>query len=881
MILDNCDEVLNKQGDEFHDAIMKIVQESLNVKVMVTSRRVATFTKYYKWFKVKELTMAAACELLDRKIPTKIKLSLEEKEQIANLTGNVPLALQIIGSLLHLPNSPLPCVIIRQLKEELILTLSSKDLPRQEQAYASISISYRYLSEEMQVGGHQLTIFPGSFNQEAVTGIFFFNTTTQCDQYQYFAQKSYELTSFLVRSSLLEHNERTNRYRYHILIKQYFLLLQQKEKSLNTTKHMPAFHVHYAKQLAALSRTFPNFPDDSLAFLDLEHHNIQFLLMHTLAMKPDSKSSILTEEFLETTIALSTAIDMSLLDLRFTRKTLCKLVQHALTQFDKVVHHLELYLQLSRQNFTQKEALNVYLRLINQQATCEQELHGVQRAVKVYTHRRHIIKSKNGSVDFKEYINFFMKLSNYFRQLGFDTEVAECHRIIIQRTKTDLEMCKPNQCNYYDIGQAYYAMNRYEDAAKFFEMSYETESHTMNKAAAVVRLAHTYNKLNDHGRENETIAKLHEIYSCITDAFLGSDLTIDGEAVQIVIIDLFRKAGFEAEANHLEIKFIGSYNNIIREMNVTTTKHSDCCCNTKCIPVTSNHLLTRGVNVLRHLNKQENFTQVIELGTFLRGNIQGSNSLEYYLLIEVSLLIGKAKYYTVSYSQGMDEMEHALQTILDQPGYYTWTQMSTACYYLIPRLVYIDTCYHFSTVLKDVIHVIIYLLFSPYPLNLGKPEDNQNNQSISEKTDIISHTTELATIGGPLSTVLNPLWSHYQKLTQSTTESVQKVYLSFDNLLGPLVKLKNMLNAPMCVLVTWAKLMLYCTLFFLSEEQIVFTMLPILEIFQFIILFATNPSLIMHIRPIMRYARDPRYRYGDDSSIYIGKIDMIMRDSLI
>ena len=142
LILDYCDDVLNNHGEGFHDAILRVVEESLNIKFLMTSRRLATFTKYYEWFKVGELTMAASCELLDRKVLTRVKLSKDEKVQIANLTGNVPLALQVIGSLLCLPNSPSPRTIIRQLDEELILTLSSKELPPQEQAYSTISISY-------------------------------------------------------------------------------------------------------------------------------------------------------------------------------------------------------------------------------------------------------------------------------------------------------------------------------------------------------------------------------------------------------------------------------------------------------------------------------------------------------------------------------------------------------------------------------------------------------------------------------------------------------------------------------------------------------------------------------------------------------------------
>ena len=132
LILDNCDDAINSQREEFQDAIVKLVEESLNVKVLMTSRILAAFTKYYKWHQVRELSITAACELLDNKVATMVQFADHEKEQIANLTGSVPLALQIIGSLLQLPASPSPSAIIKQLEKELIMTLSSEEFPPHE-----------------------------------------------------------------------------------------------------------------------------------------------------------------------------------------------------------------------------------------------------------------------------------------------------------------------------------------------------------------------------------------------------------------------------------------------------------------------------------------------------------------------------------------------------------------------------------------------------------------------------------------------------------------------------------------------------------------------------------------------------------------------------
>ena len=108
--LDNCDDLLHKKKEEFQQAIVKIVEQSENIKIILTSRKVVAFLKYIEYFKVEELSSVASFQLLEYKVSSRITISMEEKEQIAYLTGNVPLALHIIGSILLLPNSPSPVV---------------------------------------------------------------------------------------------------------------------------------------------------------------------------------------------------------------------------------------------------------------------------------------------------------------------------------------------------------------------------------------------------------------------------------------------------------------------------------------------------------------------------------------------------------------------------------------------------------------------------------------------------------------------------------------------------------------------------------------------------------------------------------------------------
>ena len=204
IILDNCDDTLHHQKEEFQEAVEKLLMSSLELKILMTSREITMHLEEFWLYKLHELSPQAAWELLDRKVDK--RLTVVEKESIANLTGNVPLALQIIGSLLTQPYAPKPSVIIDELRRQPIATLSPKQLPVSKQVNTSVSLSYQYLTHQLQKIGRYLANFPGSFGE-----------ADACAVLHHFARNpsathKYLLTSMseLVQRSLLEYNRRTN-----------------------------------------------------------------------------------------------------------------------------------------------------------------------------------------------------------------------------------------------------------------------------------------------------------------------------------------------------------------------------------------------------------------------------------------------------------------------------------------------------------------------------------------------------------------------------------------------------------------------------------------------------------------------------------------------
>ena len=210
LILDNCDDILHerKQMEEFQNALQKLVEASKNLKILMTSCKEIVTDPYSRFYSVSELSLNASCELLKYREQKGIKLTPYQRERIANLTGNVPLALHIMKSLLDRIGAPSPDELIKQLVAEPIETLSPRDFQSNKQVKATFDLSYRYLDPELQVFGAHLALFPGSFTEEAAMSVF-----GNVSEYDDTCRKEIcESLQYLVRCSLLSYNQRKNRY---------------------------------------------------------------------------------------------------------------------------------------------------------------------------------------------------------------------------------------------------------------------------------------------------------------------------------------------------------------------------------------------------------------------------------------------------------------------------------------------------------------------------------------------------------------------------------------------------------------------------------------------------------------------------------------------
>ena len=183
IILDNCDDCIQNQLEAFHDAIKELLAFSHGkIKIITSSREILMHLDKYATFKVQPLDKESAISLLESKVPH--LLNLTEKKSIANLTGEVPLALQIIGALLNAGiNPPTPVEVIASLKKHPISTLSPSNIQRSMTLNGSILLSYDYLDKTTQRIGRYLSLFPGSFDKATALGVLAETSTKRSNNY--------------------------------------------------------------------------------------------------------------------------------------------------------------------------------------------------------------------------------------------------------------------------------------------------------------------------------------------------------------------------------------------------------------------------------------------------------------------------------------------------------------------------------------------------------------------------------------------------------------------------------------------------------------------------------------------------------------------------
>lgn len=772
IILDNCDESLRMQKEELQSTIEKIVYGSKVFRILMTSREVTIHTNSFEQFRLHELSTEAACELLQLKLPTHMTITSLEKKELAKETGNVPLALQIVGSLFRLPDLVSPAQIIKELKENSILALSPKQLPEDRQINASFSLSYKYLSVKERRIGQVLSNFRGSFSIDATVTILssfiFLNKSIaereECVQ---------GVLSLLVQRSLLELDGH-HRYHFHPLIRNYFLE-KQRLSDVNKEKN---FTVAFQRYFFHLLKNISDFYNDSqsykrsLTIMDYERDS--FLeLFEDITMKGCIPFLALQ--------SISHGIDSGLLTSRISYNDLIQLIEFILADANPILieylllynEHLnkhieqqvELYLNIS--NFFMsalftaepnlikrseeimrktEELLKIsyylpsnltvpYTLLVYHLIDLHKKVNSSEAALAVFYKYKSIVDSmyKKESNDSKtpSYIRILSTASHLLSELGKHNESIEYYSIVIDYSRKAIRDCVSRGCSYKDFGYHHKMAGNHDQALYFYELSLSVDDYT-----------------NIPLQKLHSLFYLHELYILVGETSAASEILKQAESLLPEIVKL---------PHFLLFKDMDNLNSFIVRLHKYGTADAANMLEGCAISV----ILTMGAEInvgvlypkqayliVKTLYVQRNYTESVKLGTYaLRAYTEQEDGVKLKRHNEhsVKLLVvtGLAKLCYGNISQGWSNIEHAFNSINKVKKVDLSEEYSTCCFYLIPRLRYLGVCYqqHLTDLMHSFLKGLVYVIFVQ-PLEGVSAPSNHTHVSKSERRDTSSSIKE-------------------------------------------------------------------------------------------------------------------------------------------
>ena len=626
LIFDNCDKLFDHSEKEFLYDI-KSVSTKRNVKYLLTSQYRITEVGHFRLHTIYNLSTEASIELLSRVAP---QLTNDEMVEIANLAGNVPLALDIIGAIFNFPEAPTVNEVIQGLRENVVATLSPLEL--NSRIDVSIGLAYSYLTPQLQRLCVNLSHFPDTFTAESAFQIF------GC---------SFELSSFkmmlriLKQRSLLHYNRATERFHFHQLLKTFF---NQKNTEIMLTQYFDgAFQLYYAQRLDRIVK------DNNILDLYMEQHNFH----HMFSLFKTSKH--VNKTFHGVKFALN-AMKSNFLVLNWLPMEIHTYSSHMLEALDsytddevaRIPSFLEIYTDLvilvAKQKISFHEETQIAIKILESKR---------KRIYKAY--KAKLIKSST-------YRRFYYTLREYYMKNGDEIKVRKCHTQILE-TYGQLEQCFPD-CDYFSISIAYYNIGDRLQAFRSRELAYEqqlTSLSQMDQARLLLLLYFDYSNAS----LGDNIDKANNLSSVIEeDVYLylrTASISDFSEDTYEVAIEFFQRKNDKEKVYILEHKMLDA--DLVEEC-------------VGIIKLCAIHFIDTAKDAF---NKQY-YYRVIRLAN-------ASFQIHPEFKAESSALIGKALYYLGNYSDSQVWLKTALHYINIglQNEYYDNKKF---------RLLRVNTCEH-------------------------------------------------------------------------------------------------------------------------------------------------------------------------------------------
>lgn len=166
LILDNCDDIIHSEvpRERLIELIKAMIKNSnYHLHIIITSRQQILLVDDFESVVIKELSEAASVELLELLSP---RIARSHAEQVAALVEGCPLALKVVGKLLHKQED----MLTKSLELDLLnqpMRVLDKASTQKERFSAIMDMVYKQFSISTQKCGYYLSLFNGSFEHQA------------------------------------------------------------------------------------------------------------------------------------------------------------------------------------------------------------------------------------------------------------------------------------------------------------------------------------------------------------------------------------------------------------------------------------------------------------------------------------------------------------------------------------------------------------------------------------------------------------------------------------------------------------------------------------------------------------------------------------------
>ena len=233
---------------------------------------------------------------------------------------------------------------------------------------------------------------------------------------------------------------------------------------------------------------------------------------------------------------------------------------------------------------------------------------------------------------------------------------------------------------YDDVARMYLSLNDKQEAVHFFELSLKEEPHTvMEQVDILYHLCMLYESLIDDKNVSQCVEQLLLLQPRLLDA-PPSPILLHSKNIRR-IAQFYRRHGKKEEANALDQKIVDSLTNVDTKPNYWT--------------------LHKAVDTVKDAFYSKNYSRTVQIGLQIlplfseevdARMITGVLSIK-RLGLEVRILIGRAKFLSDNFSEGLDY----LQTIFESDLMKLDSGLrSVICKYLLFRPRYFRVCFPFD-----------------------------------------------------------------------------------------------------------------------------------------------------------------------------------------